>query len=254
MGGDGVMRERFCSNGHPNRAEVAYCTTCGLPLPVAAVLEGAQDHEEGTVPRHPRAWAVPLAAILALLLVAGAAFGLGRRSGNDTPSGAGSASGAPSRSSSSTTATSAPRSTTTAPPTTSRPPTTTIAPATASDAARSAAVVYFTYGDSAKGYPSFQTVIAPSARPSVDSMIIGPDYRNASCSQIVESVREDPLPNPPTYGWDLTLRYQCPDGPPTSSADGTPLPMTENLYVEVTVAPSPAGGYWATQVQIVDNN
>ena len=85
-------------------------------------------------------------------------------------------------------------------------------------------------------------------------MIIGPDYRNAGCSQIVESIEEDPLPNPPTYGWDLRLRFQCPDGPPTSSADGTALPLTEDLYVEATVAPSPTGGYWATHVEIVDNN
>lgn len=230
-----------CPEGHPNRSGMAFCTTCGTALPNSASTADASARSQRTVTERKRSVTMAIGALLALAVVAGGAFALGRQSDDDPPT------------------TTAPVATSTeAPPTstTIAPPPTTAAVLSLdeAEAARSAAVVYFTYGVTAEGYPAFEEIISPSAAPSLKSMIIGADYRNAGCSQIVESIQEDPLPNQPTYGWALSLRYQCPDGPPTSSIDGTPLPMTDDIYVEVTVAPSPSGGYWATQVQIVDNN
>lgn len=201
-----------------------------------------------------------MALIVAALAVGAIAYALGRNGGRtpqagDTPTTVALTSTSVGRSSTSE----APATTSTPRPTTSTTPastqtSSTQAPATEVDAARSAAVVYFTYGTTAEGYPSFEEVIAPSAAPSVESMIIGPDYRNAGCYQIVKSIQEDPIPNPPTYGFDLHLAYRCPVDAPMSSTDGSPLPLTEDLYVEATVDPSPTGGYWATAIEIVGNN
>lgn len=246
MGGTGATEGPECPNGHHNRAGMAYCTTCGIALRASTgTTEVATESEPATMGRKA---AVPmvLVGVLALVVIAGGAFALGRQSDDEPPSAA-----VPS------TTTTAPAPTSTEAPTTSTtttpPPTTAAVPSLdEAEAARSAAVVYFTYGVTAEGYPPFEEIISPSAAPSVESMIIGPDYRNAGCTQIVESIEEDPIPSPPAYGWVLSLRYRCPDGPPISMATGDPLPMTEDLYVEVTVAPAPTGGYWATEVLNVD--
>jgi hypothetical protein len=248
MGGMRATKGPECPNGHHNREGMAFCTTCGAALPNSASTADASSATHRAVTERKRSMTMAIGALLALAVVAGGAFALGRQSDGDAPP------AEPSPADTADPATTGTEAATTS--TTTTPPTTRMAVPSLdeAEAARSAAVVYFTYGVTAEGYPPFEEIISPSAAPSVESMIIGPDYRNAGCSQIVESIQEDPLPNPPTYGWGLRLRYQCPDGPPASSADGSLLPLTEKLYVEATVAPSPTGGFWATNVEIVDND
>jgi hypothetical protein len=125
--------------------------------------------------------------------------------------------------------------------------------ATEEDAARSAAVVYFTYGTPATGYPPLQSIVAPEGLPATDSMVIGADYRNAGCTQIVQNIAETNSA-PAYFEFDLVLALRCPDGPPTSSADGASLPLTINEHIDVTTAPNPTGGFWATQIQLIDQD
>ena len=118
------------------------------------------------------------------------------------------------------------------------------------EAAQSAAVVYWTYGVTASGYPTYEEVIAPSARPAAESMILGADYRNAGCTQIVSSITNTSFPDdPPNYHhFTAELQRNCPDG--ATGFDGAPLgPLTETLYLGVATAPKPGGGWWATEMQ-----
>lgn len=237
-----------CPHGHVNREGIAFCTTCGEALPVHVALDHHEDAGDLPGARPNRSWIFGLVAVLALVAVAVAAYGLGRQ-GGEKPAPADAAT-SPSTASSTPSSTTTSTSTSTSTSTTAQPSTTQEVAPTAAETARSAAVVYWTYGVTATGYPTFEEVIAPSARPAVESMILGADYRNAGCTQIVSSITNTSFPDddPSYHRFTAELQRNCPAG--ATGFDGAPLgPLTETLYLGVITAPKPGGGWWATEMQ-----
>lgn len=248
-----------CPNGHQIRGGNQFCTTCGQQAVATPEPAGTPDAPTGGKNRIP---VVPVVvAIVVVVALAGIAFFLGRRTGNEgeskptrPPATASTISTAPVVTvPSSQPTTTVPLTTTTTTLPRSSPTTTTSAliprsgtADTEADAARSAAVVYFTYGVTANGYPSLEAVVAPPARPALVSDVIGSDYSNAGCTQIVQDITET-NGAPAYFEFELMLSLRCPDGPP-ASADGIPLSLTLREDISVTTAPNPAGGYWATQI------
>ncbi len=107
----------------------------------------------------------------------------------------------------------------------------------------------------AEGYPSFDSVISPAGSYSVESQVLGPDWRNAGCNQIVKTITDVPPAvvatdggNVGNFGFALTLKRNCPH----NSVDffGKPLALEEMILLQVTGGPRPGGGYWATHVEL----
>lgn len=121
------------------------------------------------------------------------------------------------------------------------------------EAARSAAVVLYTYGVVAEGYPPHEEILAPDSWVGTLSSILSPEFRNADCIQIVETIE---LAEPPTsvdqFRFVMGLKVTCPEGA-IGPATGERLPRVErrSLTADVTVGPSPYGGYWNVWLWIV---
>lgn len=229
-----------CTNGHSIRPGHDFCTRCGSPRPA------------NTEPRARSRWRWAVTGLA--MAVAGGVIGALLLTNRDTPT----QSQQPDATEPPATAeqTPPPASSTPTTTTTTVAPTSSTMPPSAASAdsatARSAAVVAFTHGVEAEGYGPIDTLVAPDALPGVLTSVISADYRDASCTQIVETV-SSPTGTSPTYEFDLTLAMQCLDTP-TSSFDGSELPLTRYEHVALTMERNPAGNYWATDLVLIDQD
>lgn len=156
----------------------------------------------------------------------------------------------------STATTTAPAAATTSTATAATAATTTQAPTSGgfdftdeANVARAGAVVNWTWGVTAKDYPT-DGLFAPDMT-GMESAVLGPEARNAGCTQIVAAITPtgtDPT-DPHQHLFSLTLNLRCPPG--ATDYDGAPIDTSpRDLDVVIETAPRPSGGWWVTSAEL----
>lgn len=139
-----------------------------------------------------------------------------------------------------------------------RPSATTTAPETRAgfdfndqeNVARAGAVVTWTWGVTAEGYPT-NDLYAPTAASPMESAVLGPEARNAGCTQIVADITPlgASMADNNRYVFNITLTLSCP--PEATDYEGAPIDTSEReLTVAIDTARKPGGGWWVTNAQL----